>query len=286
MLTKPKTEASLGGGFEGFVLISKSLTWIGASAGAVTLCCTLFGFVVKHTLLDRLGVPRSVFEPTSTEYVVTGAKSLAGVIPLALYGAVEFLWQCWWLLLLIAVFAVALWKRRWPPEIRVLGAAAIYGLWLLMMLLRLIEFSPPDAEGLDIFAFGTIAGVLYCCIEIFLGARSFEARPVSIWMARLPLYALVFSAVFALPYLKGLHGTVQSYPLIQFLGKDRDYFCGLAQEGSAGDASKSTCAVYELIEQGRDRALLRKPPSSRIYVVSAASVAAANFVLLPADAQP
>ena len=32
--------------FAGFALVAKSLTWIGASAGALTLCCTVFGFVV------------------------------------------------------------------------------------------------------------------------------------------------------------------------------------------------------------------------------------------------
>ena len=139
MPSESQATPGLGERFEGFLLISKSLAWIGAAAGSLTFCCTIFGFLVKHTMLEQLGVSRTMFQSTSSEYVTTGAKFLAGVVPLALFGTVEFAKDCWWTLALIAVFAVALWRWHWRAEFRVFGATTIYCVWLVAMLFRLLE---------------------------------------------------------------------------------------------------------------------------------------------------
>jgi hypothetical protein len=277
----PRENETPSEGFAGFALVSKSLAWIGASAGALTLCCTIFGFIVKHTVLEQLGVTRTVFEATSTEYVVSGAKFLGSVVPLALYGAFEFFVICWWAALALALFALAVRKWHFSAELRLFGVAAIYAIWLVAMLLRLIERPSPDARGLDVFAFVTLIGLIYCYIETYLAARAPADGAVRRWGARLPLYALVFCSAFALPYFKGLHGTAPTYPLVEFLGKDRETFCALAAEPTVEAHAKADCAVFELIEQGRDRVLLRKPPGSKIYVVPLTAVN--TFAVLPRE---
>ena len=57
------------------------------------------------------------------------------------------------------------------------------------------------------FAFGTVAGLLYACLELF--AESLRRAPLSAqaYAARAPLFAMLFCCVFALPFLKGAHGT-------------------------------------------------------------------------------
>ena len=258
--------------------------WIGASAGALTLLCTIFGFLVKDTILQELGVPRSVFEPTSTEYVVSGAKFLGSVVPLALYGAGQFIVACWWMVLALGLFALVLLvarRWRWSAELRLFGVAALYGAWLVVMLLRLTERPPGDYQGLNVLAFGTLVGLIYCYIETYLSAGGSGVGTVLRWGARLPIYALVFCSAFTLPYMKAVHGTISIYPLVEFLSRDRDSFCALVTAGPPDEGPQDNCAVFELIEQGRDRVLLRRPPGARIYVVPVASMN--TFALLPPE---
>ena len=235
-------------------------------------------------MLFRSGVPRSVFEPTSTEYVVSGAKFLASLVPLAFFGAIEFFVVCWWAAATLALFVLALLtvgRWRWKAELRVFGVATIYSAWLVAMLLRLTEAPGRDPQGLDVFAFVTLAGLIYCYVEVYLAGRGSGTDEVLSWGARLPLYALVFCSAFALPYLKGLHGTLPTYPLVEFLGKDREAFCALVTKDTSEKGPAADCAVFELIEQGRDRVLMRKPPGAKVYVFP---VAAMNtFSLLPRE---
>jgi hypothetical protein len=264
--------------FAGFAAVAKAIGWVGASAGALTLCCTVFGFLVKRTTLDQLGISRAVFEPTSTEYIVVGAEFLASIVVFALFGAVEFFVVCWWAAATLALFALVLIATRcwrWGTELRLLGIALLYAVWLVAMLLRLTESQSRDAVGLYIFCFVTLSVIIYCGIEAWLAASALADRRLWRWGARLPMLALVFSSAFMLPYLKGVHGTIPSYPLIEFLGKDHDTFCALTTRDVHATPD---CAIFELIEQGRDRVLLRKSPEAKIYVVPVSSVN--QFVLL------
>jgi hypothetical protein len=270
--------------FAGFAMVAKMIGWIGASTGALTLFCTVFGFLVKQTVLERLGVSRSVFEPTSTEYVASGAKFLASLVPLAAFGAVEFFVAFWWAAASLVVFVLALLvvrRWRWKAELRLFGITALYAVWLVAMLLRLTERPARDSQGLDVFIFVTLAGVIYCYVEAWFAGSGSGAGAVLSWGARLPLYALMFCSVLALPYVKGLHGTIPTYPLIEFLGKDRDAFCALVAKSTSEEKPNADCAVFELIEQGSNRVLLRKPPKSKIYVVPVAEMN--TFSLLPLE---
>jgi hypothetical protein len=268
--------------FAGFTAVAKAVTWVGASAGALTLCCTVFGFLVKRTTLDQLGISRAVFEPASTEYVVVGAEFLASVVVFALFGVIEFFVACWWVVAALALLVLVLLAarhRRWRNELRLLGVALLYAVWMAAMLLRLTESTVRDAAGFDIFCFVTLAGIVYCGIEAWLPASAHADGVLWRWGARLPMLALVFSSAFMLPYLKGVHGTIPSYPMIKFVGKDHDTFCALVTGGMQDERTAPDCAVFELLEQGRDRVLLRKFPEAKIYVVPRSAVS--QFVLLP-----
>jgi hypothetical protein len=155
----------------------------------------------------------------------------------------------------------------------------LYAVWMVTMLLRLTERPPRDAVGLDVFCFVTLIGIVYCGIETWLAASAPAGGVLWRWGARLPMLALVFTSAFLLPYLKGVHGTIPSYPLIEFLGKDHDTFCALVTGDMPDERTKPDCAVFELIERGRDRVLLRKSPEAKIYVVPLSAVT--QFALLP-----
>jgi hypothetical protein len=244
-------------------LIPKLIVWVGASTGALSLICTTFGFLVEHAYLDRLGVPRTVYEATSAEYLVTGAKFLAGVVPSAVVGAALFALSYWWMLLVVALSAIVIRWRRLGTNARLGIVTAVYGFWLSIMLVRFESgHSSPDTEGLAIFTFGTVAGVLYCCFELFVAAGKASPRPATEYLARIPLFALVFCCAFGLPLLKGIHGTQRQYPIIEFSRKDGDFFCELA-----GQTDKKDCGKWQLIELGKERALLRRPPDPAVYVV-------------------
>ncbi len=252
-------------------LLPKLLLWFGASTGALTAICTVFGYLVEHSYLDQLGVPRSAYEATSREYVVTGAQFLVGLVPVSLLGGPLFLAHYWWVAVLVAAFAVLSWKRRFSSPRRFMLAAACYAAWLVAMAFRFERATPPDPESFAMLAFGTIVAFFYCSCELFAAAQSTKIpERASDLVARLPFFALLLCSVFALPIVKGIHGTTRTYPSVQFLGKDRELFCGLA--GVPSQPSDPDCGTWQLVEFGKDRALLRRPPSPLIYVVPTSSI--------------
>lgn len=260
-------------------LLPKLLVWFGASTGALTAICTVFGYLVEHSYLDQLGVPRSAYEATSREYVVTGAQFLAGLVPVSLLGVPLFLAHYWWVDLLVAALAVLSWRRRFASSRRFMLAAGVYAAWLIAMAFRFERVTPPDREGFAMLAFGTIVAFFYCSCELFAAAQSAKMpQRASDLVARLPFVALLICSVFALPIVKGIHGTARTYPNVEFLGKDRELFCALA--GVPSQPSDPDCGAWQLLEFGKDRALLRRPPSPFIYVVPTNSIT--TFRLQPA----
>jgi hypothetical protein len=169
---------------------------------------------------------------------------------------------------LALALTVAVWRLHPRSELRLLGATIVYAVWLGAMLIRFEhDGGHSDPNALAILAFGTIAGLLYCYWESYLAAQHAGQATFLTQAARLPIFALVFCSFFALPYLKGLHGTERTLPKIQFLGKDRAYFCELV-----GRPDNPDCGDWELIELGKDRALLRWPLERRIVVVPANAI--------------
>jgi hypothetical protein len=259
-------------------LLPKLLAWFGASTGALTAVCTVFGYLVEHSYLSQLGVPRTVYEATPREYVVSGAQFVASLIPLSALGSGLFIFHYWWVVLLSAVFAVAAWRRRLSSHARLLFAVALYTSWVIAMALRFETANPPDEQGLAMFTFGTVAAFLYCTGELCVATQlNEERRPTLELFAKLLLYALLFCSVFALPIIKGIHGTVRENPHIEFLGKDRQLLCALV--GIESDASGPDCGPWQLIEFGKDRTLLRRTGDRSVYVVQSSSVT--TFRLLP-----
>jgi hypothetical protein len=273
MATETKPELVIGSQDEKlpvnlFLLASKLVAWVGVSTGALTLICTVFGYVVEHAWLDHLGVPRIAYDSGSTAYVVSGMNFLASLIPLAVLGSLEFALDYWWMVLLALALGVAIWRLRPRSEFRLLGTTILYAVWLGAMLIRFErDGGRSDPNALAIFAFGTIVGLLYCYQEAYAAAQHPSRATLLAQAARLPILALVFCSFFALPYLKGIHGTERALLKIQFVGKDRAYFCELV-----GRSDDPQCGDWELIELGKDRALLRWPPDHRIVVVPTGAI--------------
>jgi hypothetical protein len=273
MATETKPELAIGSQGEKlpvnlFLVASKLVAWVGVSTGALTLICTVFGYVVEHAWLDHLGVPRIAYDSGSTVYVVSGVNFLASLIPLAVLGSLEFALDYWWMIPLAVALAVVVWRLRPRSEFRLLGATILYVVWLGAMLIRFErDGDRSDPNALAIFAFGTIVGLLYSYQEAYVAAQHPGPATFLAQAARLPVLALVFCSFFALPYLKGIHGTERVLPKIQFVGKDRAYFCELL-----GRSDNPQCGVWELIELGRDRAVLRWPTDHRIVVVPANAI--------------
>jgi hypothetical protein len=273
MATETKPESVIGSPSEKlpvnmFLLASKLVAWVGVSTGALTLICTVFGYVVEHAWLDHLGVPANAYDAGSTAYVVSGLNFLASLIPLAVLGSLEFALDYWWMILLALAWAVAVWRLHPRPELRLMGATVLYTVWLAAMLIRFErDGDRSDPVALAIFAFGAVVGLLYCYQEAYIAAQRPEQSTLLAQAARLPIMVLVFCSFFALPYLKGVHGTERTLPRIQFVGKDRAYFCELL-----GRPDDPQCGAWELIELGKDRALLRWPADHRIVVVPATAI--------------
>jgi hypothetical protein len=247
---------------------SKLVGWVGVSTGALTLICTVFGYVVEHAWLDHLGIPRIAYDSGSTAYVISGLNFLTSLIPLAVVGALEFILDYWWMVLVAAALGTAAWRLRLRRELRLLSATILYAVWLGAILIRFQrDAGRSDPNALAIFTFGTIVGLLYCYREAYLAAQNPGKATFLAQASRLPIAALVFSSFFALPYLKGIHGTERTLPKIQFIGKDRAYFCELV-----GRPDDPQCGEWELIELGKDRALLRWPPDRRIVIVPASAI--------------
>lgn len=252
--------------------VSKLIAWVGASGGAIGLILTVFGYLVEHAYLDRLGVPRSYYEAKPIEYTTAGGKFLMGMIQLSFVGVPQFLVRYWWLALILLAVAAAAWKWRWPEPWRWLTAAAFMFVWLSISVPRFDSgLSRRDAYALVAsFTAITAAGIVYAFAELsFHGPAAGPVANWSLYAPRIPFLLLLAAAMLALPYLRGAYATERNNPTIEFIGKDRSYFCELA-----GDTSEDICAKqsWQLIESGKDRAILRHTTDHKIYVVPATAL--------------
>jgi hypothetical protein len=251
---------------------SKLVVWVGASAGAISLILSVFGYLVEHAYLDQLGVPRTYYEAQPAEYITAGGKFLMGVIQLAAVGAPQFVLRYWWFAVVVIAASAAAWRWRWRAEWRWLCAAAFLAVWLLIALPRFeASLSPPEANALvAAFTAVTVGGIVYAYAELSMdGPPGDKATAVSLrrrYGPRVPFLVLLLSAILALPYLRGAYATKRTPASIEFIGKDRAYFCELA-----GEASPDVCAqeTWQLIEVGKDRAILRHTKDQKLYIVPA-----------------
>jgi hypothetical protein len=239
---------------------SKFVLWLGSSAGAVTLILTAFGFLVEHARFDQLGVPRNLYEASPTEYVVMGGKFLLALIPMAGLGCFHFILTYWWIALATLLVAALVRWRRWPANWRWLIFAAC-----LALALGFIAKGPWDENAVAMLDFITVAAVIYCYLELTLETES-SPLPSRV-LSRLPFFALLSGALVALPYLRGVYAISRDYPIVEFLGKDEAFFRELAGVSGQGNTAECRGSLWELIDVGKQRAILRNLCDARIYVV-------------------
>jgi hypothetical protein len=247
--------------------VSKLIAWVGASAGAIGLVLTVFGYLVEHAYLDRLGVPRSYYEAKPIEYITVGGKFLMGVIQLSFIGVPQFLIRFWWLALILLATAAVAWRWRWPEQWRWLTAAGFMFIWLSLALPKFDNgLSQREAYAMvAAFTAITAVGIVYSFVELSI------SRPATSWRLytpRVPFFLLLSASILALPYLRGAYATERNNPTVEFIGKDHSYFCEIAGDTSEACASQS----WQLIEAGKDRAILRHSTDHKIYVVPAAAL--------------
>jgi hypothetical protein len=247
---------------------------LGASTGVIGVVLTAFGFLVEHAEFDRLGVPRTLYEATPNEYLVTGGKFLMGIVPLALVGALQFVVNYWWLALASLLLGGLVWWTHASANLRWLIATGPLAFSLGLLGHRLSGHQTADYEGAAMFTFVVLASLAFSYVEIFLkGSKPNQkpaALPLSSYAARAPFLVLLLCALTALPYLRGYYAIDRDYPVVRFLANDKKFFCDLV-----GGDSTSPCEqeLWQLIEIGKQRALLRRADDSRIYVVPASSLA-------------
>lgn len=245
----------------------RSLVAAGAAAGSISAVLTVFGFLVEHAYFDQLGVPRTLYEATPTEYIVTGGNFLLGIVPLAMTGAIAFVLVFWWLAFIGVAAAAAAIRLRCPPALQWLLSAVWLGVALSVVSLRFQGGAGVTRrQAVAMFTFLVAAGILFCCMRLMLDT---ETRPPSpfdsrLFTLRIPSYTVLIAAIVTLPYLRGAYAIQREYPIVEFLGKDRDAMCALIN-----GSSSATCAEtsWELIEAGKQRVLLRKAGDVRIYVI-------------------
>lgn len=260
---------------------SKLVVWVGASAGAISLILSVFGYLVEHAYLDQLGVPRTYYEAKPAEYITAGGKFLMGMIQLAAVGAPQFALRYWWFAMVLVAALAAAWRWRWRAEWRWLGAAAFLAVWLLIALPRFEDsLSPPEANALvAVFTAVTVGGIVYAYAELSIdgppGDKSTAVPLRRRYGPRVPFLVLLLSAILALPYLRGAYATTKTHATIEFIGKDRAYFCELA-----GEASQDACAqeTWQLIEVGKERAILRHTKDKKLYIVPASALTTFRIV--------
>jgi hypothetical protein len=255
------------------------ILWLGGSAGSIGLVLTAFGFFVEHAYLESLGVPRTVFEATPTEYIVSGGKFLVGLIPLTLTGSMQFVLNCWWAAVPMALYAGLFTLKKWTHEIRLPIFTALYAVWFSIILLHFENdaepssmFNLPAKGAVAIFAFTTIAGVAYFYWEVINAKRRKQKQAGFDWIPyfhalHIPLLLILICAILALPYLRGRYAIKRTYPTVEFLGSDRVYFDELASDSSLIDDRELYGITWQLMEIGEEKAILKIMESSQVYIV-------------------
>ena len=251
-------------------LASKFVLWLGGSASAISLFLTGLGYLVEHARLDRLGVPRSLYEASPTEYIVVGGKFLLGVGPLAAAGSLHFVSRYWWLVVITVLAALLASWSRWSANWRWLAFAGCFALSL-----SFVAAGHWDENRVAMFTFLTVVAIAYCYVELVLTTGS--ARLASRFACRLPFFAVLSCAVVALPYLRGTYGLSREYPVIKFLGKDEALFHELAA-GSGSQNHDCIEGLWELIDIGKERVILRNVCDTRVYLVPSSAVSTFRIV--------
>ena len=252
----------------GWASVSRFLVWLGGSTGAIGIVLSTFGFLVEHAYFDRLGIPRSLYQATPHEYLITGGKFLMGIIPLALAGLLQFCVNYWWLALAFAVVALLVRWRRFPSRIRWLVGALCLATSLTIVGRRFKADGEPDYAAVAMFTFIVVASMVQAYVEaFFFGNKTSDDHPLSYNACRAPFAVILISALVALPYLRGFYGLKRDNPVVQFVGKDLTYFCSLASSLPTQDSSACAQETWQIIDIGADRAIVRRVADSRIYVV-------------------
>jgi hypothetical protein len=254
--------------------VPRFLVWLGTSAGALGVVFSVFGFLVEHAWFDRLGVPRSLYEATANEYLVTGGKFLLGTFPLGLLGAVQFVVNYSWLALGSFLAGSLAWWFRSSSALRWLLATVLLALSLSVVALRFERATTADYTGLAMFTFVVVVGMSFAYLEIYFERETRNEEQseslLSRYATRAPFFLFLLCALTALPYLRGYYALDRDYPIVQFLGKDKKFFCELVGNSSASELSiPCDQELWQVIDIGQQRALLRRLADARIYVVPA-----------------
>jgi hypothetical protein len=255
----------------GWNLVPRFLVWLGGSTGAIVVVLSALGFLVEHAYFDRLGIPRTLYQATPHEYTITGGKFLMGIVPLAFVGALHFCLNYWWLALLTLLLGGLIWWKNWFPNARWLLAAAWLALSLALLALRLQQRSS-DSVGVGMFTFVVAAALAFIYVEVFFLGKDSDGATLSQYASRAPFVIILVCAIVALPYLRGYYAQDREYPVVQFLAKDKTFFCDLSASKAPDQAPACAQESWQIIDIGADRAIVRRVLDSKIYVIPASSI--------------
>ena len=123
--------------------------------------------LIDHAHFDRLGIPRTLYEATPNEYLVTGGKFLLGIVPLALTGSLQFILSYWWLVLGTILLSALIWWKSYSSRVRWLIAAGCMALALVLLAYYFKNQRAPGLpEGVTMFIFVVVVGITYSYVEV------------------------------------------------------------------------------------------------------------------------
>lgn len=256
--------------------ISILLAWIGGSAGSISLTLTVLGFLVVHAYLERLGVPRTLYDATTTEYIASGGKFIMGLIPIGAIGFFHLLMNCWFVAILISIIVGLSWFLKWSRKGRLLSFTIFFAVWLPLVFLSFNDSANPlclsPKSAVALLTLTTITAFVYFFFElpVLTGTRKNKAIEINSvgfrkYVFFMPFFVLLVCSIVSLPYVHGRYWVEPIYPTVEFLGEDRTFFEELASDSqSEGDNQVNT---WKLIQIGKEKAILRHVNDKRIYVV-------------------
>jgi len=267
------------------------VAWLGGAATAIGIILTASGYVVEHSYLATIGVPRSVYDARAIEYTAAGGYFLAGLVPLAVVGCAQFLLNCWWCGLILAGTGILAWKLKLTRSTRLLVFALVYLIWLLLILFQFqtrrasLIFPSNGSHLMAIFTFTNLLALAYLYLERLGAVRAIISRDglseTSPPLLYVPFLVALVAGFLLMPYVRGTYAEERKHPTFEALGEGATYlkdlvWSSITPETKAPASSDRTSpatddsavkGTWQLIEIGEKKIILRSFEDGSIVVV-------------------
>lgn len=273
----------------------KLITWLGASAGGLTILLVTIGFLALSAHDVMLGIPRSI--QSTSEYVAVGGLFFGRSI---IFLIASFIWaKSWIVLVLVAIAVVVLFNipaGRSRGRSMVIGflslallISEVFGLMWIIKPLQISNLLLNQSVKLDAsirtvvdallendtrllsaeYGFLVLLVLAFSIIFVLLDRESQNTvvpsrrgrnRTLSWHLARVPAFILLLVCIFLLPRAYGVLTISNDYPVVTI-------------EGSSTPAGNATSETHLLLREDDKVFVLYDPSSQSILTIKRDSVA-------------